>query len=190
MDVVVTSEPEIEPVSVTEMRRHLRDYDTDDTENDLVQNQIAAARQRAETFLRHRLITQTVELTMTGFPAEIEIPVWPVQSVLSVKYDDKDGAEQTVSAGNYRLVKTRPRRIAPVYGVVWPETGLDYDSVRVSVKVGYGAAPADVPADIRAAILLIAGDLNRFREDSSDLAGLAKIPNAAVDFLRPYVLYG
>lgn len=187
MDVTTVVAPSVEPLTADELKTHLRVTSSD--EDTLIASIISAARVRAESLLRHRLITQTVELTMTGFPSYIEIPVWPVVSVASVKYDDGDGVEQTVSSADYLLVKRRPRVIAPKSTATWPTPGIESDSVRVRCIVGYGDAGSNVPADILAAIRLIAGDLWEHRENTVIGAPVASIPTPAEALLAPHVLY-
>jgi uncharacterized phiE125 gp8 family phage protein len=59
--------------------------------------------------------------------------------------------------------------------VDWPATADRPDAVRVTMTAGYGG-PADVPAPLRAAILLMTGDLYRFRESVAVGAAVAELP--------------
>jgi len=189
------SEPEIvtapaaEPLTLAEAKAHLRvDHSDDDA---LIQAQIIAARQMVESFTRQRLITQTLRFTYDWFPARLEIPVWPVQSVSSVKYDDAEGNEQTLAASRYTLVKHRPRVLTPAYSDVWPSTRLHWGAVRVDVVCGYGAAGSAVPGDIMAALKLVLASLYEQREgvivgvDAMEHPGMTA-PRA---LLLPHVLY-
>lgn len=106
-------------------------------------------------------MTQTWDLVLDAFPAgEIRLPLPPLQSVTSVTYTDTDGASQTLDAGQY-TVDTANARIVPVSS--WPSTKAVPAAVVIRYVCGYGAAAA-VPASIKAAILLLTGDLFENRE--------------------------
>lgn len=185
----ITSAPAAEPLSLTDAKAHLRvDFTDDDA---LITAQIKAARRQVEAFTRNALITQTVQWTWDAFPSTLSLPIWPVQSISSVGYTDGAGADQTLAASKYTLIKSKPRRIGPAYSETWPTTRLHWNAVRVSAVVGYGDAGSDVPEDIMAALKLILAALYENREDTlvgvsaSDLPGMA----SARSLLRPHVLW-
>jgi hypothetical protein len=66
MGLVITAQPQDEPVSITEAKLHLRISDsTDDT---LIDALITATRQHAEMVTRRALITQSWKLVLDQFP--------------------------------------------------------------------------------------------------------------------------
>lgn len=153
--------PTTEPVTLTEAKAHL--YVTHADDDTLIGAYIAAAREDAEHRLGRLLITQTWELSLGAFPSVIVMPV-PIASVVSVKYTDPDGAEQTLAAASYQAdTVASPGAIAPAYGYSWPATREQYNAVKVRYTAGYATA-ADVPATIKAWILLRVGGLYENRE--------------------------
>ncbi len=179
--------PATEPITEIEFATHERIGDAPTTIAAKVY--IRAARQAIETYLRRRLITQTVEFSLAGFGPHIHLPVDPVQSVTSISYTDDPGATQTLPAANYQLVQTcRPNLIAPAYNVTWPVPRSDWQSVTVRLKVGFGDAGSDVPEDILQGLRMLAGHFLENREGVS-MATAAEMPWGVKSMLRPYRLW-
>lgn len=154
-----------EPVSLDEAKHHLRVDHSDD--DDLIALYIAASRQDIDGrdgWLGRALVSQTWELSLDRFPrAEIQLPFAPLQSVVSIKYYAPNGIEQTVSVGDYEVdAASEPGWVIPGTSG-WPSTLDAINAVRVRFIAGYGDA-ADVPAPIKAAVLLRVGDLYANRE--------------------------
>lgn len=196
MHIETTVAPVSPPVSLATFRADRRIAAADTSFDAELTVALAAATAAAEAELAQRLVTQTVRLTTTNFAPAIWLPAFPIQSVSSVVYDDGDGAAQTLAGSGYSLVRSvRPHLLVPAYGAVWPTPRAHWDSVRITLVVGYGApaegsAPygdvAAVPADIRQAILLIAGDFFEQREDTAMGVSVMPIPRAAERLLRPH----
>lgn len=187
MRPITVAPPAVEPVSPDEARAFQR---IDEMESDsVVAATIAAARAAAETYLRRRLITQTLAVKLDGFPAAIELPVAPVQSVTSIVYLDGAGAATTLPAGDYRLLDgSTPPRIVPSADAVWPVPQAVPESVTVTFVAGYGAAATDIPADILAGVRLLFGHLYNNREASGD-DSLGPLPFGVEFMLRPHVFW-
>lgn len=151
-----TSAPATEPVTLEEIKLHLR-VDTED-EDDWLTARITAARVFCEEFQRRGFITQTWELWLDAWPDKgyIEIPLPPLQSVTSVKYYDTDDTEATFSSDCYFVdSKSESGRIGLNYGEVWPSTTLrPMNGICVTFKAGYGDAD-DVPESVKQAMLLL-----------------------------------
>lgn len=192
MALTLITEPEVEPLTLEETKAHLRVLHTD--EDNLIAIYIRAAREYVDGpngFLGRALITQTWRLTIDEFPLEeIKIPLPPLQSVVDVKYDDTAGVEQAVATTDYYVdAASEPGWIVPVGS--WP-TPLDaINAVRVTFKAGYSAttdSPPDlagnVPFNIKAAMLLIIGNLYENREDNVVGTIVNKLPNGAEMLLR------
>jgi uncharacterized phiE125 gp8 family phage protein len=167
MGLKVVAPPEVEPVTLAEAKVHLRlDTNTDDA---YVSALIAAARERAELFLRRALITQTFEYTIDGFPVgEIDVPRPPLQSIEWIKYVDTAGTLQTVPAANYvaDLSSNEIARIALAWNSFWPLTRSSINSVVIRLVAGYGDDAEDVPQAIRHGILIEIANLYENREDA------------------------
>lgn len=183
--------PASAPVTLAEAKAHLRV--TASTEDTLIGALVEAATQHLDGWqgiLGRALVQQSWELTLDAFPADeeaIRIPLPPVSSVVSVTYLDAAGAQQTMPPGDYVVDTLSPDAwITLAAGETWPDTLDRINAVTVRFVTGYGAA-ADVPAPIRAAILLIIGDLYANREGQSDRAITV---NPTVDnLLRPYRVF-
>jgi uncharacterized phiE125 gp8 family phage protein len=194
---LITS-PAVEPVSLAEARLHLR-LETSGSppthpDDALVTSLIAAARQHIDGrdgWLNRALITQTWELHLDKFPDldDIRIPLPPLQSIVSVKYDDVNGVEQTVPAADY-IVDTARRVgwVVPVTDTPWPATFDTINAVRVRFTAGYGNAGANVPAPIKAAMLLIIGHLYENREAVTVGVNAQELPMAVMALLSPFEL--
>lgn len=87
--------PSEEPLTLTEVKLHLRVENTDD--NALITALIVAAREQAESITARALCTQTWELVLDAFPEACVLRHSPVQSVTSVDYIDTDGASQSLT---------------------------------------------------------------------------------------------
>ena len=155
MGIRVTTEPAIEPVTLSEAKLHLRIDDT--TDDDMVENLIKSARRSAEIETNRSFITQTVALTLANWQSIIELPRSRVQSVTSVKYFDTAGNQNTVDASNYQVdLSVDPGRLAPVYGYTWPTIEpRTFEAVEIIYQAGYGDATTDVEEEIRQAILML-----------------------------------
>jgi len=100
------------------------------------------------------MITQTLELILDDFPTgEIELIMPSVQEILTVKYIDAAGVEQTLSDTTYALgedsIIADLYWLYPAQDVAWPATQASANAVRIQFKAGYGDAAANVPQDIR-----------------------------------------
>lgn len=145
--------PQSEPVSLVELKNHLRvEHDLD---NDEITSLGKAARVLTEQYTNQRWITQSLAVCFSEFCTPVELPVSPVQSVESVQYYDANGALTTLDAAEYQTwLAHLPPRISPTPSGTWPGTQFGKDkAVRVDIVAGYGAA-GDVPDGAKAAIRL------------------------------------
>jgi len=187
--------PAAEPLTLTEAKAHLRVDHTDD--DILISALIAASRGYCEQWTARAFITQTWELMIDEFPedGDIMIPMPPLQSVTSVKYDDGDGVEQTLSATDYDVDNVSQPGWVVSATSGWPTSTFDgINSVRVRFVAGYEPGTdspidlaANVPQSIRAAILLHVGQLYENREDIIVGAVVNKMPTGGIEhLLRQY----
>lgn len=168
---VRTAAPATTPVSLADAKAHLRVEQSETHEDALITALVAAATDRLDGWygvLGRCLITQTWRFDFPSFPGGncLRLPMGRAQSVV-VTYRDADGAEQTLPALEYSLIADA---VGPAIvlkgGEVWPATAARPDAVSVSGVLGYGNA-VDIPAPIKAAILLMVGDLYRFTETAT-----------------------
>jgi uncharacterized phiE125 gp8 family phage protein len=162
----VTTPPTEEPVSLEEARQHLRaDAGSEDA---LIEALIQAAREHVEAVCERALMPQTWTERQAAFPLVLELRGGCVRSVTAVRYVDGNGEEQTLPTCAYITdPTTEPATVRPAYGTSWPTARTQHGAVSVEYAVGYTDA-ASVPAALRAAVLLIVGDLYANREATID----------------------
>lgn len=163
--------PILEPVSLAELKLHLRIDHSD--EDELLKLILLTARESVEKFTARALLTQTWDICLNEWPDEdfIELPYGNLQSVTSVKYKDSDGTETTLTETTDYLVETNKEqkgRIVLPYGVSWPSDTL-YPSHPITIRFVCGWTKAtDVPSSIKSALLLLAADSYNLREIHTD----------------------
>jgi len=166
MRVVVVTPP-APVVTWEEAQAHLR-LDGDD-EKTFVESLIAAATGHIDGpdgWLGRSVGVQALEARMSGFGVgPIRLPFEPILNVVSVHYLDGTGTPVLVDASTYELFGSD---LGTAWGKSWPTPGAyrgQAETVRIQYRVGYEEAPAP----IKAAILLMVGDLHRFRSTASDM---------------------
>ena len=161
----VIAGPAQEPLTLEEAKRFLRI--TSSAEDDVVAALVAAARKRIERGTELALITQTVEVKLDGFwgSCAIELPMPPLQEVVSVQYLDAAGALQTLPADTYKVsTHRRPGRVWLASGKSWPTTKDEREAVTITFKAGFGDDPADVPPNLIHAMRMLCAHYDRNRE--------------------------
>ncbi|WP_026784196.1 head-tail connector protein [Pleomorphomonas koreensis] len=190
MAVAIIEKP-LPLITWEEAKQHLR-IDSDD-EQTSVEGMIAAATQHVdgpEGWLGRSLMAQTLELRLDCWPYRygIALPYPPVIEIEGLAYDDANGLPQEMAPEDYRLTGAGACwRLWPAFGKGWPAIRADHEVVRVRYRAGYPSAE-DVPAPIRAAILLMVGDLYANRETASMGAAASEIPMSTTveALLTPY----
>ena len=152
--VRVITPPATEAVTLTEAKLHCRvDHDAEDS---LIDSLITAARVYCEGVQNRAYVEQTLELTLDKFPPSIfYLPRPPLLTVESIKYTDKDGAEETFDSGKY-IVDTGSfkGRVSLKYGESWPSVTLQPIA---AVKIRFTAGYDEVPQTAKQAMLLLIG---------------------------------
>jgi len=182
----VTTEPSVEPVSLADMKLHLRvDCDADD---DLITALIVAARQWCEDYEHRAYITQTITAKLNYLPPQMILPKPRLQSVTSVKYIDTSGDEQTLSSGLYDFDTYRePGQITRGYNDTYPSVRAVVNAVEVIYVAGYGDASTDVPNKTIAAIKLFVAHLYEHRIAVTDMT-MEEIPLGVKNLLNARAL--
>lgn len=152
------------PVTLNEVKEHLRIESTFTDDDAYIRSLIFAATVQAESILRRKLVTQTWKYLLDNWPDEdwITLPYGQLQSVTSVKYRDSDDDENTFSSDDY-LVDTDsdPGRVVLGYGESWPSTTLlPKNPIYVEFVTGYGDHSSQTITDATNAspiVLTIAG---------------------------------
>lgn len=158
----ITTDPTVEPISVSEAKSYLR---LDGTDHDAeLEALITAARQYAEEQTGRAFITRTITLKMDNFLyTPLYLPQAPIQSVTSVTYYDTAGTSQTWSSSEYTVdTSSNPGRLQPAFGYSWPDTYDELNAITIVYLAGYGDAATDVPDIYR---LLVKMLVSHFFED-------------------------
>ena len=191
MGLRLITPPSAEPITLTEAKQHLRVTHTDD--DAMIAIYLQAARQHIDGrdgWLGRAIMTQTWELSLDCFPLDgtIRLPFPPLQSVTSVKYDDSIGDEQTLAPDAYSVdAESQPGWVVMNAGG-WPATFAGINAARIRFVAGYGTA-AEVPASIKAALLLMLGTLYENRSEVVIGQTAVVMPFAAQVLLRPFQVF-
>lgn len=182
--------PEVEPISVTELKTHLRISHSD--EDAYLGTLIASVREEAEQITGRSFITQTWQIFMHDFPYSVsdtwwngvrhmpidygieygymELPKPPLQSVTHIKYYDNADTATTIAEDSYQV--TTYTGLTPKKGTItlrdgytWPTVTRNKDGVEIQFVTGYGDARTDVPASLRQVLLEECAYRYEFRGD-------------------------
>ncbi|WP_285020237.1 head-tail connector protein [Novosphingobium sp. fls2-241-R2A-195] len=189
MRVFVVTPPE-PVISLAEAKDHLRVDGLD--EDALISGYVAAACAHIDGpdgWLGRALGVQTLEIRYPAFGTcgWLLLPFPPAIEAVSVEYVDSNGAEVTLDDGQYELSGNMLR---PAWSTSWPTAawrGAAGETVRIRWSAGYET----LPAPIRAAILLMVGDLYAHRETAVTGIGAARIPMSMTieNLLSPFRVF-
>lgn len=129
-----------------------------DAEGAFVARAISAARSWCEKKQGRRYITQTWEKYLDQWPDKRYIDLVPgLQSVISVKYTDRDGVEHILDPADYEVdAISLIGRVVLAPGKSWPSVQLrTANGICMRFKCGYGDDPASVPDEIKQAMLML-----------------------------------
>jgi len=154
----VLTAPAVEPVSLSDMKLHLRvDHSADDS---LISALISGARDYVERNTRRTLIHTTYRLMMDWFPADhIELPRGPVAQIAvagsysyampRIRYYDQDSTLQTLTYADedFHLdLDNNPPRLCLLPLSIWPLTEIGRtNAVEVDFVSGFSSTAAGVP---------------------------------------------
>lgn len=182
-----------QPVTLAEAKAHCRvDHDEDDARLELA---IEAATRHLDGYggiLGRALLKQRWRQHLAFWPASrcIDLVLAPVMADdVEVTARLADGSSQVLDPGSYRLLSagTASPRLLLAFSADLPALASEPDAVAIAYDAGYGEDPADVPAAIRAAILMMVGDLYRFTESAAPGASAAVPMSPTVDrLLAPF----
>jgi len=169
------------PVTISGVKEHLGIYHSEKDEN--LKILMEAACNAAEQFTGQifRIGGDTIEQAIEKFTPVIDLDYSPATGVASVSYFD--GSEyQTLATGNYTFLDyTTPQKVE--FSTVPVATGSTEKAGLVRYVAGY-ASPATVPADVRAAILLITQHLYENPGDT-----VRQLPTVSEYLLRNYKVH-
>jgi uncharacterized phiE125 gp8 family phage protein len=182
------AEPDIEPVTLVEMRKHLRCIDGVTDDDDYIATLIAVAREWVEDYTSRALIDQSWCLSVeheafipTGAavgamprigqwirPGEIQLRRGPAIAITSFVIVDAAGVETEIDPATYEIrgAKSKWPRVVALNGATWA-TG----SFRITFRAGFAERIGSpqfggevVPAVFKHAIKLVASNFYENRE--------------------------
>lgn len=185
VDDFLVTPPEIEPLDLAETKKSLRF--TPSTEDALISLYISMARQLFEDQTGLQLITATYARVMDAIPAYgVSLPRRPVQSVVSVGYDD-GSPETMLDPSGYRVVA--PSGLFPQPGrIEWIGGGWSATRGRIVYTAGFGNDQSDVPELIRGALLMLVGHFHKRRAETHEGKDVVSVPMGAETIMASYRL--
>lgn len=192
MKYQISSQPAVEPVSLSEAKDHLRIDGSD--EDTYLATIITASRKYCEQYCNRAFITQTWLQYPSDFTDGIKLSINPVQSVTSITYYDTDGNSQTLAANQYQVdLSADICRIYEAVNVDFPDVQDEkINPITITYVSGYGDAATDVPMDIIHAIKLMISHLFQNREMINVGQGISTqipMPDAVKVLLNNYRLF-
>lgn len=180
MSLTLLSPPASEPVTLAELKEHLRvAHDDDDA---LIAGFLVAAVRAIEARAGLAFLPQQWRLTLDEAPGEtVILPVAPV-SVAEVSVIDTQGDPHTLDAALYEFAPGAPGRLRPAG--LWPSPGVRLDGVRIDFTAGHADA-ASVPSPLKQAAKLLAAHFYENRESAGE-ARIHAVPRAVDALIAPY----
>ena len=183
-----TIAPAVTALSLVDAKAQIKP-DTDE-EDSLIGTYIDAAVSYLDGWhgvLARALITQTWEQDFECFSDLMRLPLDPVQSITSIAYFDENNVQQTLDPSVFQLLTDGGGPfVTSAPDQDWPSTFDRLDAITVTFVAGYGDAPADVPASLRHAMLLMV--TNWFENREAVVVGTSAInlPLGVDALLQPY----
>lgn len=205
MALIQTSAPSIEPVSLDEVKLHLRLSTATTTDDAILNSYISAARKQAENYTRRQICDAQWQLVLSGFPGEkgaIELPRPPLTTVSSeivITYINSTFGTSTLASTFYSIDRgCVPPRVYPSKNSSnensWGDLDLAdvFNAVTVTYVSGYTSNTSSIaaPADVCLWIKMKVGQFYNYREPITN-DDYRSLPNEHFNgLLDPYVVLG
>ena len=182
-DLVPTTAPTEEPISVAEAKDQMRV--TQSSEDAYIGLLIQKARDKYENDIQFQLVTASRKTTLDKFPNVIVLAFPPLQADnLIITYVDEDGADQTLASTEYQLdTKRIPGEVVEAFDKTWPATRDQRGAVTVAYNCGYGDASA-VPFIDKHAVALLVAHWFANRESPISGATITGVPTSYDDIVN------
>lgn len=183
MPLAIISPPISKPVTLVQIKRHLRlDHDQDD---EYLDELTEAATTHVEATTGQFLISRVVRQYIETIPASrsVQMEACPVRSIQELRGYDLDGNSNIILSENYRL----DNRIEPSALIL--NTNINFNAfcngIEIDMEVGHGETGIDIPSNITRAILVLIAHWYEFRGTlpAGDETGL--IPDGLEALLAP-----
>jgi uncharacterized phiE125 gp8 family phage protein len=161
MTLFRTVDPAAEPVTLAELKAHLRlEHDSEDT---LLDGLNRAAREDLERTTGLALIDQNWRLVLDKWPRDgcVAVMLHPIREILSVTAYGSEGEASVIDPASYQAdTVSRPARLhfdGP------PGALRALNGIEIDFAAGFGEAGTDVPDLLRRAIVLLVAHWYEFR---------------------------
>lgn len=201
----VTTAPSQEPITLQELKEHLKLDDSQDER--ILRFYIETARRFAEEHMGRSLVSQTLTLFIDAFD-ELADPLWegtktgpylnyyknyidlprpPVISVTSVSTFNDEDTESTLDSSKYYVDNVRePARIVLRQGETFPTALRVANAIKVVYTSGYSSI-YNIPEPIRIGIMQHATHLFEHRGDMYEAQ--KSLPQSLKTLYAPYVIH-
>ncbi len=179
MSSILTTPPSVEPLTLAEIKTHLRITHSDD--DIFLSTLISSARRMVEQRYDLAVTQQNWSVFQDQWPEDgiFHLPLYPVQSVTDLKtYGDDDGAATVDPTLYYLDAVSRPCRLVLRRGRNVQAPGRRVNGIEIKLVAGF----TSVPQTIKQALLIIMADWYANRGDIDPGA----FPLAAKLLLAPY----
>jgi len=160
--LVVTTPPATEPVSVEELKSHLRL--NDGSEDALLSGFISTARIMFEEATGRAVVSTVYRQYLPSFNQCFYLMKYPVLGVTNVKYYDQDGTLQTANSSTYHA-----DTISIPATIRFNSIPATSSTISPVAYVEFTAGWATVPEPVKLAIKLLAGHYYTNREAYTEL---------------------
>lgn len=175
-----TSTPEVEPISVAEVKTFLRiSHDGDDA---VLSNYIKAARQFCETYTGIAMISRdfkvSFDISGKALRRNYPIPKAPVSAISSVKMVSYSAQETSLESGAYETDTGFNRIFIMNNGL----NAANQRAIEINFIAGYGENASDIPETLRHAVLMKTAQMYESRGGEDNPTGFDIVDS----LLRPY----
>ncbi|SFV35878.1 phage conserved hypothetical protein, phiE125 gp8 family [Devosia crocina] len=169
--------PAEEPVSLAEAKGFLKV--DDGAEDGLITTLIGAARLHVEGITGKALLAQNWRMVLDDWPDDgvVKLPVAPLIAIIAISVTDGNGASHDLPLDQFR---SEPDRLIVPRVVVGMPRMQERQGIEIDFTAGSGAEPADVPPDLRQAILGLVAHWHEHR-DAVIVAGSGAVVPSGFD---------
>ena len=181
--------PAQEPVSLLEAKDFMR---LDGSEDDvLVSTLITAARIHIETTLGKILITQNWSYFLDTWPKTktTYLPLDPIQTIEEVRFHNDQGSYEVIPLEDYStdIISNHPR--IRFHGTKPANSTKHLNQLEIRFTAGFGDEPADVPSDLKQALLMLATHWFEQRDPIAFGGNFTEVPHTIQALLNHYKKY-
>jgi uncharacterized phiE125 gp8 family phage protein len=180
MTPILLSGPVVEPVTLAQMRLHLRLTTTDEDES--IGRMITAARLMVEAQSRRLLLEQSWRLVLHQWPQDkaIKLPLAPIMTIDAIRIFNAADQPALLPQNQIVLDRSGPGVNLILTGTL-PQPGRDWSGIEIDLKAGYGSVPDAVPMLLRHAVQMYASYLFENRGDAE-----TSLPADIAALIAPY----